>query len=75
MGSAISTTAGQAAYWDVTVAAILLLFTELASKFIYSRRPINEEAFTRSNLWLDVLNVFKIGLIYSFYLEALKLGS
>ncbi len=67
-GSAISTTAGQAAQWDISIGAILLLFTELINKFVYSRQ-------LKKYFWIDVLNIFKIGLVYSLYLEAFKLGS
>ncbi|MBE9044731.1 DUF565 domain-containing protein [Pleurocapsales cyanobacterium LEGE 10410] len=77
MGSAIVTTAGQDAVWDVPAAIVLLTCTELASKFVYSRR--NRQSATslpvRRSLYLDVFNLFKIGLTYSLFLEAFKLGS
>ena len=72
IGEAVSTTAGQTGSWDITLAAILLLFTELISQFVYSRKG---DGGKRRALWLEVLNVFKIGLVYSLYLEAFKLGS
>ena len=76
MGSAVVTTAGQAASQDVPASAFLLLFTELVSRFVYGRkRRSPEDSQKRFFLWLDVLNVFKIGLAYSLYLEAFKLGS
>jgi hypothetical protein len=76
VGSAVSTTAGQNADWDVLVAAILVFFTEVISWFFYGRiRRRNNEGTQERSLWLEVLNVFKIGLIYSLYLEAFKLGS
>ena len=77
MGSAIVTTAGQDAIWDVPAATVLLTFVELSSKFVYSRRnrqPITSLP-TRRSLYLDVFNLFKIGLTYSLFLEAFKLGS
>jgi hypothetical protein len=67
LGSAIATTAGQDATWDVSGAAILFLFTELIAKFVYSR--------PRRWLWLDIINLTRIGIIYSLFLEAFKLGS
>ena len=77
MGSAIVTTAGQDAIWDVPAAIFLLTFVELSSKFIYSRR--NRQPIillpVRRSLYLDVFNLFKIGLTYSLFLEAFKLGS
>jgi len=70
VGGSIATTVGQAAQWDVTMAASLLIFTEIISRFVYSRRPQK-----RRLLFFEVLNIFKIGLVYSLYLEAFKLGS
>ncbi len=77
MGSALVTTAGQAAIWDMPVAALVFTFTELISRFVYglrNRRSDNTKPAKRS-LYLDVLNLFKVGLIYSLFLEAFKLGS
>jgi hypothetical protein len=70
LGSAISTTAGQTAAWDVVVAAILVMLTEIASRIFYNRRSSGKRS-----LWVDSLNSLKIGLVYSLFLEAFKLGS
>jgi hypothetical protein len=70
LGSAISTTAGQTAAWDVVVAGILVLLTEIASKIFYGRNSTS-----RRSLWVVSLNSLKIGMTYSFFLEAFKLGS
>ena len=77
MGSAISTTAGAAAVWDVSAAVILLIFSEFVSKLVYSRRNRQEKGALpkRRSLYIEALNLFKIGLIYSLFLEAFKLGS
>ncbi|MEM8829994.1 MAG: DUF565 domain-containing protein [Cyanobacteria bacterium P01_G01_bin.19] len=78
MGSALVTTAGQAAIWDMPVAALVFAFTELISRFVYgrqTRRSDNSKVIKRSSLYIDVLNLFKVGLIYSLFLEAFKLGS
>ena len=77
MGSALVTTAGQAAIWDMPVAALVFAFTELISRFVYSRRQrqIDNSKPLRRSLFIDVLNLFKVGLIYSLFLEAFKLGS
>ena len=74
MGSAIVTTAGQDAAWDVTGAATLFVFTEIVSKLVYSRRVSNSNRF-RDSLLMTTLNLFKIGVTYSLFLEAFKLGS
>lgn len=70
VGQAVSTTAGQQALWDVTVAAFIMLFTEIVSRIAYGRGQQ-----LRKSLWLNILNIFKIGFAYSLYLEAFKLGS
>ena len=75
MGSAIITTAGQDAVWDIPAAAVLFSFTELISMFVYRRRSVRQTPPQRRSLYIDVLNLFKIGLIYSLFLEAFKLGS
>lgn len=70
LGSAISTSAGQKAELDIVQAFVLVLATELISRFTYS----GSERFRRS-LFAEVLNALKLGLIYSLFLEAFKLGS
>lgn len=79
VGTAVSTTAGQAAIWDTTVAAFLILFVEIVSIIVYRRKPVminnNQSDLRPKSLYLDVLNSFKIGLIYGLFVEALKLGS
>lgn len=68
-GSALITTSGQAAGWDITGAALLFIFTESVS-------GINYRFYNLANtLWFSCLNLFKMGLIYSLFLEAFKLGS
>jgi uncharacterized membrane protein YoaK (UPF0700 family) len=71
IGGAVSTTVGQAALWDVMVAVIILIFAELVSQFAYRRVSLGKPR----PLWIDILNIFKIGVTYSLYLEAFKLGS
>lgn len=70
LANVLTTSAGQSARWDTTIALIFLLFTEISSIFVYRRTKS-----TNKSPWLDVLNSFKIGLSYALYLEALKLGS
>ena len=72
VGAAVSTTAGQDAQWDVVGAALLLLFTELTSRFVYAKRVSSSNP---RSLWVEILNCFKMGIIYSLFLEAFKLGS
>ena len=70
IGQSVSITAGQEAYWDITVGIFLLIFTETISKIAYGQGKKKERS-----LGLDILNLFKIGVTYSLYIEALKLGS
>jgi hypothetical protein len=70
LGTSISTIAGQRAELDVYVAAILVALAELTSRITYSRR-LN----IGRSLPIDLLNTLKIGLTYSLFVEAFKLGS
>ncbi len=78
LGSAIPTTAGQAANWDVLAAGVLLLFTEAVSRIVYGsnrRRTPSSEGSSRRSLLAEVINALKIGLTYSMFVEAFKIGS
>ena len=70
LGTAIPTTTGQAATWDIVAAAILLLFTEAISWIVYRRG----QGATQP-LLLEALNALKLGLIYAMFIEAFKIGS
>lgn len=78
LGTAIPTTAGQAANWDVIVAGVLLLFTEITSRVVYGsnlrRTPMAEGSSWRS-LLAETINALKLGLTYSLFVEAFKIGS
>mgnify|MGYP001144077701 CR=1 FL=1 len=70
LASAISTIAGQRANLDVIVAAVLMVPLETVSWLAYTRnRPIRE------SLIVQTLNAIRLGLIYSLFVEAFKLGS
>jgi hypothetical protein len=71
LGIAISTIAGQEASWDISVAFILLLLTELISVLAYRRRSRD----SNKSIWIESLNALKIGLSYSLFLLAFLLGS
>lgn len=71
LGTAIPTTSGQTADWDIVGAALLLLFSEISSRIYYTtgrQRPDR-------SLLVEMLNALKIGLTYSLFIEAFKLGS
>ncbi len=70
LGNAISTISGQAAYWDVVAAAIVVTLVELINRLAYgAAEPV------RRALPTEALNAIKIGIVYSLCLEAFKLGS
>ncbi|HEY9828530.1 MAG TPA: DUF565 domain-containing protein [Stenomitos sp.] len=69
LGIGISATAGQWAYLDVTVAAVMVLVTELISWLFYGRSG------ARRSLWGEALNALKLGVIYGLFLIAFMLGS
>jgi len=70
LGTAVSTISGQRADLDIVVAAILVALTELVSRIAYG---VNAER--QRSLLIQMLNTLKIGLIYSLFVEAFKLGS
>jgi Protein of unknown function (DUF565) len=70
LGPAISTIAGQQAQLDVVVAALLLGGTELTSWWVYRQRGDRPRS-----LILVIPNAIKIGIVYSLFVESLKLGS
>ncbi|OUL35070.1 DUF565 domain-containing protein [Nostoc sp. 106C] len=70
LGTAISTTAGQKAELDIWVAAILVFLTEITSRIFYSRSFLSKRS-----LWVESINILKVGFTYSLFIEALKLGS
>ncbi|MBD1832876.1 DUF565 domain-containing protein [Cyanobacteria bacterium FACHB-472] len=78
LGTAIPTTSGQTAEVDVIAAGILIFFTELVSRYVYGGKPQTRQAAVgnpRRSLLSEILNALKIGLTYSLFIEAFKLGS
>lgn len=70
LGTAISTISGQLGELDLWAAFILLALTEVVNGLVYNR----DRQFSRLPL-VQTFNAIKIGLMYSMYLEAFKLGS
>lgn len=69
-GSAIATTTGARADWDILSAVIAVLLIEAMSWLAYRR---NRDVV--KPLLVEILNSFKIGFTYSLFLDAFKLGS
>lgn len=68
---AVSSVAGQVAELDIVISAILLVAVEMVNWLFYRRGKSN----AGNNLLLEVLQALKIGLTYSLFVEAFKLGS
>jgi hypothetical protein len=64
----ITTTAGQTAIWDVVSSGLLVLWVEWISWIAYRREE-------KKSFGINIANVFKVGITYSFFLEAFKVGS
>jgi NhaP-type Na+/H+ or K+/H+ antiporter len=70
LGVSLAAVSGQLSYWDIAVAALLLLVAELVSWLFYGN------AFkARKSLWGEALNALKIGVIYGLFVIAFILGS
>lgn len=77
LASALSTTFGARSDWDIITSGLIVLLSELISRFVYGARrqaSLNGSVSKRSLLPI-ILNCLKIGLIYGLCLEAFKLGS
>ena len=70
LGVAISAIAGQLAYWDISVAALVLILGELIGG-LYHRNGLN----FRRNIAGEALFAMKLGVTYSLFLIAFMLGS
>lgn len=70
LGVSLAAIAGQLAYLDITVAAIVLLATELISWLFYGGRWNANQT-----LWGEALNSLKLGVIYGLFVIAFMLGS
>ena len=68
--TAISATAGQKAEIDILIAAILVAVVELIS-WLYHRSRLVEQR----TVLPELLNSFKLGMVYGLFVEAFKLGS
>lgn len=86
LATAVSTLAGQAAVWDLQIAALLTLVCEGVSALTYRspspgfirRGPdtwVPDGRSPQQALWISALNLLKLGLIFGMFVEAFKLGS
>jgi hypothetical protein len=70
LASIITSVSGANSTWDPYTALIMLLLAEVVSLTFY-----NTKIDRKRSLFLECLNLLKIGLIYGMFLEAFKLGS
>ncbi len=78
LASVASTVLGAQAWWDPFSALILVLIIELINRAVYRQSivPENpENSVQPRSLFLECLNLLKIGFVYGMILDALKLGS
>ncbi|MEA5462747.1 DUF565 domain-containing protein [Leptothoe sp. PORK10 BA2] len=68
--TAIASTSGQTAEVDIVIAAILVAMVELIS-WVHHRSRVQDQR----TVLPEMLNSFKLGMIYGLFVEAFKLGS
>jgi len=76
LGNIIITTTGQMAMWDAVAAFFLLISTEIVNYYIYRPRTFKPNSSATAGIILpEIINSLKIGITYSLFIEAFKLGS
>ena len=75
--SLVDTSLGEFSEWAVVGSALIVVLIESFNNFLFSfwnsrRKSLKPLAFYRV---LDILNMFKVGFIYGFIVDAFKLGS
>ena len=78
LSSIIDTTLGEFQEWAIVGTALIISSFEVINKIFYYtyfkiRTKVNKKYFIIR--LLDILNFFKIGLIYGLIVDAFKLGS
>nr|YP_009399271.1 hypothetical protein [Kapraunia schneideri]ARW68877.1 hypothetical protein [Kapraunia schneideri] len=65
----LSTIPAQTGEWNIMTGSIIVTLNEITNKQIYSNRKIKKEIF------IQLINNIKIGIIYGLFVDAFKLGS
>ena len=68
ISTGLSTIPGQTGDWGIIAASLIVAATEFISKLVYSSKF---QIAVRTNL----INNFKVGIIYGLFVDAFKLGS
>ncbi len=78
ISSIVDTSLGEFSEWAIVGAALVVANIESFNNFYYSFTIKNRTTMIRRSsitTLLDILNYFKIGLIYGLIVDAFKLGS
>ena len=76
--SIIDTSLGEFSEWAIVGAALVVANIESFNDFYYSSVSKNRNTIVNKSyifVLLDILNYFKIGIIYGLIVDAFKLGS
>ena len=76
--SIIDTSLGEFSEWAIVGASLVVANIEAFNNFYYSLISKNRNTIVNNSyilVLLDILNYFKIGLIYGLIVDAFKLGS
>jgi hypothetical protein len=76
--SVIDTSLGEFSEWAIVGAALVVANIESFNNFYYSSVSKNRNTIVNKSyifVLLDILNYFKIGIIYGLIVDAFKLGS
>jgi hypothetical protein len=71
--SIIDTSLGEFSEWAIVGAALVVANIESFNNFYYFLISKNRNSYTL--ILLDILNFFKIGIVYGLIVDAFKLGS
>ena len=71
--SIIDTSLGEFSEWAIVGAALVVANIEFFNNFYYLLISKNRNSYTL--ILLDILNFFKIGIVYGLIVDAFKLGS
>ena len=79
LSSILDTTLGELQEWAIVGAALIVSSLEIVTKIFYSTNSkIHKKKFNKKYSIIVVLNVlqfFKVGIIYGLIVDAFKLGS
>ena len=74
--SIIDTSLGEFSEWAVVGTALVVATIEGFNSFYYRfKRRLSKKANSYLNILFDILNAFKIGIVYGLIVDAFKLGS